>query len=117
MIKGVVLSVVGVILLGGLVYWLTPHAAAPTTRSFALAISHKVLAGPHIFTVSEGDTVIFNITTDEREDFHLHGYDRLIGITPGTATSLTVVASMSGRFTFELEQSKTELGELEVYPH
>ncbi len=105
-----------VVALGGAFYFLTPHAAAPTTRTFNLTVVHGALQGEHTLTASQGDTLIFSITADEPEEFHLHGYDRLISLTPGQASTLTVAANQSGHFTFELEQSSRELGSLDVYP-
>jgi len=64
----------------------------------------------------QGDNVTINITVDEDEELHLHGYDVHTDLQKGIPGSLSLVASSSGRFPFELEHSSTELGALEVQP-
>ncbi len=87
------------------------------TTTFALTIENREITdGPTLLRVDEGETVIINVTADEREELHLHGYDRSVDLEPGVPSSLTFVADASGRFPFELEISKTELGAIEVMP-
>lgn len=60
--------------------------------------------------------VRITITADEDEEFHVHGYDESVQLTAGEPAELTFMAGASGRFPIELEESKTELGALEVQP-
>ena len=88
-----------------------------TTKEFVLRIEDKkIVGGNSTLTVKQGDTVVLNITSDELEEFHIHGYDQSAELEPGVEATLTYTASASGRFPFELEKSKTELGAIEVLP-
>jgi heme/copper-type cytochrome/quinol oxidase subunit 2 len=88
-----------------------------TEKVFNLAIKDKkIVSGSDSLNVSEGDKVVIKITTDASDEFHLHGYDRSIDLVPNQEVQLLFNANLTGRFPFELEQSKTELGALEVQP-
>lgn len=93
-------------------------ASGGTTAEFVLATEDgKLVSGPSELKVTEGDSVTITITSDEEEEFHLHGYDRAIDLVPGEPASLTFVANMSGAYPFELEHRKAELGTLIVAPN
>ncbi len=129
-------AAMGIIVLIGLFYLLKPKSnssptptANPSTEStssaqvetsskiFDLVIKNKKLVtGPDTLKVTEGDEVTINITSDEAEEFHLHGYDKSVDLEASKEAQLTFSASLTGRFPFELEKSKTEIGALEVSP-
>lgn len=86
-------------------------------RSFDLTIQgKKLVAGPDTLKVTAGDQVTINITSDEDGEFHLHGYDISVDLEASKAAQLKFNADKTGRFPFELEKSKVELGALEVNP-
>lgn len=88
---------------------------APNT--FDLVIKDKkIVSGPVTINVTQGDEVTINITSDEAEEFHIHAYDNSVELEPDIQSTLTFTANLSGRFPFELENSKTEIGALEVQP-
>ncbi len=131
---------VGVIVLIGLFYILKPKTAqtpsetsTPTTsstqpiasssaqpsasKSFDLVVKNKKLvSGPETLKVTEGDQVTINITNDEVEELHLHGYDKSVDLEANKPAKLEFTANLTGRFPYELEKSKTEIGALEVQP-
>ncbi len=76
----------------------------------------KIIFGSENLQVTEGDNVVIKITADVSDEFHLHGYDRSVDLIPNQEVQLLFNANLTGRFPFELEQSKTELGALEVQP-
>lgn len=76
----------------------------------------KLVSGPEIVTVTEGDTVTFEITADADEEFHLHGYDKIVTLEAGVTQTLSFQADITGRFPYELEQAGSEIGVLEVSP-
>lgn len=100
----------------------TPSAQSPSAqnsnvKTFDLVVQNrKLVAGPDTLQVTEGDEVTINITADEDEELHLHGYDKSVDLEASKAASLTFTADKSGRFPYELEHSKTEIGALEVQP-
>ncbi len=131
--------IIGVIVLVGLFYLLKPKTPSPTetpapstssaeptasssaqisnSKSFDLVVKNKKLvSGPDTLKVTEGDQVTINITSDEDEELHLHGYDKSVDLTKNQPSSLTFQAILTGRFPYELEKSKTEIGALEVQP-
>lgn len=95
----------------------TMMEATGETKSLSIEIVEKAItSGETTLKVNQGDTVTLMITSDEAEEFHVHGYDASVELTPGETAELSFVAGASGRFPFELEESKTELGALEVQP-
>jgi heme/copper-type cytochrome/quinol oxidase subunit 2 len=91
-----------------------PDGAAQA-RSISLAVRDGTMT-PAKVTVAEGDSVTLSITSDRACDFHLHGYDLERGIAPGGATTLVFTATLTGRFNFEDEGAKMELGTLIMRP-
>jgi len=94
---------------------------SPTPQSkvkiFELVVKgKKLVSGPETITVNESDEVTIKVTADEPEEFHLHGYDKSVDLEKNTPAELTFTANLTGRFVFELEQSKTDLGAVEVQP-
>lgn len=129
--------VIGIIVLAGLFYLLKPRTTTNPTqnipspsaestssaqpnsqvKTFDLVVKNKkLISGPEVLQVSEGDEVTINITNDEDEEFHLHGYDKSVDLEASKAAQLKFSANLTGRFPYELEHSKTEIGALEVQP-
>lgn len=129
-IKPILYIAVGIILLGALFLAIkskdkivspviTSPAVSPQPdiKSFELEIKNRVLvAGPETLKVTEGDDVVIKITSDEDDEFHLHGYDRSVDLQKGQAAEVSFLANLTGRFVYELEKSQTEIGALEVSP-
>ncbi len=93
-------------------------AGTGVTKTFDLTVTgKKIVSGSSTLTVNQGDTVSITVTdTDEGEELHVHGYDKSVEFEKGEKATITFVASASGRFPFELENSKTDIGALEVMP-
>lgn len=130
--------VAAVLVLGGLFFLFKPkqQVQAPQTTSttteqtttpsptpeskvktFELVVENKKLvSGPETIKVNQGDELTIKITSDEAEEFHVHAYDNSVELEPGKQATLTFTANLSGRFPFELENSKTEIGAIEVQP-
>jgi heme/copper-type cytochrome/quinol oxidase subunit 2 len=71
---------------------------------------------PAVLKVHQGDDVKFRITSDVADEFHLHGYDLHVQVSPERSAVLEFTAKLSGRFTYELHKAGLDLGALEVYP-
>lgn len=126
------LIILAALVLIGLFYFLKPKPATapqPTSqesstsaqpssfKTFDLVVkSKKLVSGPDTLSVTEGDQVTINITNDEDEELHLHGYDKSVDLEANKSAKLEFSADKTGRFPYELEKSKTELGTLEVQP-
>jgi heme/copper-type cytochrome/quinol oxidase subunit 2 len=91
--------------------------AAPAPKVFALVVREgKLVSGPSVIAVSEGDEVRIRITADRADEVHVHGYDLHAHLTPGAQAELAFKATRTGRFEFELHKANLELGALEVRP-
>lgn len=138
----IVYVVVGVIILGGLFLILKPKSQTPaslntqtenqqpttqtnlpsptpesTVKTFELVIKgKKLISGTETITVTQDDEVVIKVTADEPEEFHLHGYDKSVDLEENKQAELKFTANLTGRFVYELEQSKTDIGVLEVQP-
>lgn len=130
--------VAAVLLLGGLFFIFKPQQKVQTpqttsnsteqattpsptpelkVKTFELVVKgKKLVSGLETITVNEGDEVVIKIASDEPEEFHLHGYDKSVDLEKDTPAELKFTANLTGRFVFELEQSKTDLGAVEVQP-
>ncbi len=87
------------------------------TKTFELEVKNrKLVSGSDSLQVNQGDNVTIKITVDEDDELHLHGYDKSVDLTANQPDELNFVANVTGRFPYELEHSKTELGALEVLP-
>lgn len=86
-------------------------------NTFEIVIQNKkIVSGPTTIKVNQGEDITIKITSDEAEEFHVHAYDESVELELNKQAMLTFNAKLSGRFPFELEKSKTELGALEVQP-
>jgi plastocyanin len=90
-------------------------APAATTIEFVIA-KGRLVSGPSVVKVTQGDRVQVGVTSDAVDELHMHGYNLHLILKPGQRGLLDFVASKSGRFTFELHHADLELGALEVYP-
>lgn len=79
-------------------------------------VDGKLTAGSGVWTVSQGDMVMFHVMADGAEELHVHGYDETLEFPAGKETTLTFFADTAGRFPIELEGLKKEIGVLEVLP-
>ena len=92
-----------------------PESAKP--KSFELVVSKgKLVSGPAVIQVCEGDDVQLLITSDQADELHMHGYDLHLSLKANTPATLSFRAEHSGRFDYELHHAHAELGTLEVQP-
>ena len=66
--------------------------------------------------VQTGDRVRLAFDSDVTEEIHIHGYDRLIALTPGETVRETFTADAEGIFEIELHGSGALVANLEVRP-
>lgn len=100
----------------------TPSAEISTTtrhesRVFDLVVSGgRLVSGPTVIQVQEGDNVTLHVTADASDEVHVHGYDLRAKLHPGEMVTFQFVARRTGRYTIELHHASEEIGALEVYP-
>jgi heme/copper-type cytochrome/quinol oxidase subunit 2 len=81
----------------------------------ALAVNGNSMS-PAEVSVTEGDQVNLQITSDHPIEFHLHGYDLEEEVEPGEPAELSFEATMTGQFPIEDHGTEAELGVLLVQP-
>lgn len=116
--KIILYGVIALVIVSGLFWAFKPDSeTAPLPGVFTLVVKNKArVSGPETLTVKQGDTVTIRITSDVPEELHLHGYDKSVDLEKDVQAELVFVADITGRFPYELEKSKTEIGALEVLP-
>lgn len=63
---------------------------------------------PSVVTVTEGDVVTLQVTTDESGEFHISGYDIENDMEVGETLEFAFLAHQPGRYNFELHPSEDE---------
>jgi heme/copper-type cytochrome/quinol oxidase subunit 2 len=122
-IRNVIVVVLTLIVLVVLFFLLRPESSAPDSSDVgetqeepvALAINGNSMS-PAEVSVTEGEQVNLQITSDHPIEFHLHGYDLEEEVEPGEPGELSFEATMTGRFAIEDYHTETELGALLVQP-
>jgi FtsP/CotA-like multicopper oxidase with cupredoxin domain len=94
--RPIVTTVVGLIVLG------PAQAFAQESTRFSIAIqARKVELGQKTIRVTQGQAVELAFTADEMVELHLHGYDRLLTVQPGSPGVMRLQAKTAGRFAIE----------------
>jgi hypothetical protein len=103
-------------------------AQAAELRRFVITIKNRTVdPAQKLVTVTRGDTIELEFTTDEAAELHLHGYDKQIKVEPSALAVLRFDATIAGRFSIEAHgfgsgksgqrgRSHVVLLYLEVYP-
>ncbi|MEX0652072.1 MAG: hypothetical protein WD509_02065 [Candidatus Paceibacterota bacterium] len=74
-------------------------------KTFDVAVSERKLS-PGVITVTEGDSVIFNIVTDEGGEFHIAGYEIEKEMKTENSVEVSFVAELAGRYNLELHPAQ-----------
>lgn len=117
--KRLSLVIMALLILVGAFIILKPNRQAVAARIVETSITVenlKLVKGPSSIVANQGDTVIINITSDKAAEVHLHGYDKKLELKPGFTQSVNFKAITAGNFEYELEDTGTTLGTLQVAP-
>lgn len=76
----------------------------------------KLIDGPQALQVTQGQMVILKIAADQNGVFYFQGYNKNVYLEKGKIVVLSFLANMTGHYEYELEDSKTVLGAIDVYP-
>ncbi|TKJ35161.1 hypothetical protein [Blastococcus sp. CCUG 61487] len=95
------------------------ETSAPAPSSAATAFEVQVTGGQPTgdtgrVLVPLGNRVTVTITSDAPDEAHLHGYDVLVDLEPGTPAELAFDATVPGVFELELHDAGTVLQTLQV---
>ncbi len=72
--------------------------------------------GKQKIAVNKGDVVRLNVTSDDDEQIHVHGYDLEKEVSPGSPATFKFTADIEGRFEVESHSTDTQIAELTVNP-
>jgi hypothetical protein len=67
-------------------------------------------------TANEGDSVLVIVRSDVADHVHVHGYDLMGDVGPGSPARMQFRASLTGRFEIELEDRGQQIAQLTVVP-
>jgi hypothetical protein len=67
-------------------------------------------------TVDKGDRVVLVVRSDVTDHVHLHGYDIMRDVAPGSPARLRFRATIPGRFEVELEDRGVQIADITVQP-
>jgi len=67
-------------------------------------------------TVEQGRNVVLVVRADVSDHIHLHGYDLMADVSPGSPARIEFTADVPGRFEVELEDSGIQIADLQVRP-
>ena len=67
-------------------------------------------------TIEQGQRVTLIVSADVVDEVHVHGYDLMADVAPGSPARISFEASVPGRFEVELESRALQIAELRVGP-
>lgn len=91
-------------------------AATGGGSAFTWGVANGVASGPELLVLRQGERVRLQVTSDEADELHLHGYEITRQLMAGRTESVTFTADRSGRFDLELHRRHRTLAVLEVTP-
>jgi FtsP/CotA-like multicopper oxidase with cupredoxin domain len=91
---------------------------APRAATTEIAIGKgRPLGGIHRIKIKKGERVRLTVhSPDTASEVHVHGYDLMKDMRPGRPASFTFPADIEGVFEIELEDTKTQIAQLQVEP-
>ena len=98
-----------------------PPPPPPPARPTVVRIPLRVVGGEPVPgirrpKVKQGRQVVIVTTSDVADHVHLHGYDLMADVAPGSPARIRFRATILGRFEIELEDRGLHIAELEVRP-
>jgi hypothetical protein len=100
----------------------TPPITGPTERPdngetiTITVVGGRPQGGIQRPNVNVGEHVTLLVRSDVTDHAHLHGYDIMADVGPGTTGRIVFDADVPGRFEIELEERGIQIGELTVEP-
>lgn len=91
-----------------------PSGDSSVTRVTVTVTGGEVRTPRRRVKVRTGTAVVFTVTSDTADEFHLHGYDRTLRLAPGRPATLRLTADIPGVFEAELHHAGTRVLELQV---
>jgi hypothetical protein len=93
-----------------------PPGPPPPVQARIVIRGGEVVGGTRVFKVKQDRQVVLIVRSDVADHVHLHGYDLMADVGPGTVGRIRFESSITGRFEIELEDRGLPIGELQVRP-
>ncbi|MSP31454.1 MAG: hypothetical protein EXR03_01345 [Pseudolabrys sp.] len=93
-------GLIGLIIFGPLSPQSEVFSAEPARFSIAIK-GRKVDATQRTIRTTQGTALEIDFTADEAVELHLHGYNQLLTIKPGSVAVMRLHAKIAGRFAIE----------------
>jgi hypothetical protein len=96
----------------------TTTAAPPPSNevTIRIVVGSDGVEAVRRFSVKQGRKVTLIVRSELADHVHLHGYDLMADVAPGTPGTIEFTADAPGRFEIELEDRRLPIAELEVRP-
>ena len=98
--KIVALGLIGLVVFGPLSSQSETYSTEPARFSIVIK-SRKVDTSGRTIRTTQGMDVEINFTANEAVELHLHGYDQLLTVKPGSVAVMRLHAKIAGRFAIE----------------
>ncbi|MGH2723382.1 MAG: hypothetical protein ACRDI0_03805 [Actinomycetota bacterium] len=92
----------------------TITVTTPDAREIEVEVEEGRVTGPRQVSVPLGRRVIITVEADVTDEVHVHGYDFLADVAPGSPARIRFRADVPGIFEVELEGAHLLLFHLEV---
>lgn len=94
-----------------------PPSSRPRAVRVAVTVRNGAVAGGvERASVRQGRDVLLVVTADVRDHVHVHGYDLLADVAPGSPARIRFTADVPGQFEVELEERHLLVAEIAVRP-
>jgi hypothetical protein len=92
----------------------------PEGRAYHLTVAGgRLTDGPTVLEATQGDQITLAVSADKSSTLHLHGYEKLLQVQPGSDATLSFTAARAGFFPLALlnsDGSESTLAALQVQP-
>jgi hypothetical protein len=88
----------------------------PEVVTIRITVSGDTAPEVRRFSVKQGRKVKLVVTSALADHVHLHGYDLMVDVAPGSPGTINFTATAPGLFEIELEDRGLPIAELEVRP-
>lgn len=93
-----------------------PPVTNPPVPTIVIGSDGKPKGGVAELVVDKGETVRFKVSSTVADEVHVHGYDLMKDVGPGSTVSFEFPAGIEGIFEAELEERAEPILELRVEP-
>jgi hypothetical protein len=95
----------------------TTRSKPPASNTIRIVVrGGRVVGGLRRARLEQGERAVLIVRADVSDHVHLHGYDIMRDVSPGSPARLRFRATIPGRFEVELEDRKLQIAQLEVRP-